>query len=142
MGALRVHVGARSAAAEHEIPRCGWLDVRSVSLAPVPSLPHARQSAPEVACPACKDSRSAPMAVCQASPLAFGGWQQGNLVATIDLACSPKRKDESMRGGMYVVMHSIVERETHTLAALGHYLSALKFEPCRARQSVWFSARC
>lgn len=46
----------------------GW-PPRSVSLAPLPSLPHARQSAPAA-------SATAPIAVCQASPLASGGWEQ------------------------------------------------------------------
>lgn len=46
----------------------GW-PPRSVSLAPLPSLPLARQSAPAA-------SATAPIAVCQASPLASGGWEQ------------------------------------------------------------------
>lgn len=46
----------------------GW-PPRSVSLAPLSSLPHARQSASAA-------SATAPIAVCQASPLASGGWEQ------------------------------------------------------------------
>ncbi|GAM41198.1 hypothetical protein TCE0_042f14147 [Talaromyces pinophilus] len=46
----------------------GW-SPRSVSLAPLPSLPLSRQSAPAA-------SATAPIAVCQASPLASGGWEQ------------------------------------------------------------------